>query len=66
MSNPKYRAVPQIPSGADPQIKAVLSALKENFEISAGQRGVKVELLEPTATTAQIIAKINELIGRIT
>lgn len=35
----KFRSVPQIPRGIDPALQAVLAALKENFELMAGQRG---------------------------
>lgn len=35
----KFRAIPQIPRSADPAVQAVLEALKENFELMAGQRG---------------------------
>lgn len=36
----RFRAIPQIPKGVlDPQLTRVLEALKENFELLAGQRG---------------------------
>jgi len=35
----RFRAIPQIPPGVDPKTRAVLAALKENFEILAGMRG---------------------------
>ncbi len=59
----KFRAIPQLPQGLDPQTRAVLAALKENFEILAGQRGVRIAPLPETATLADIIAKVNEIIG---
>lgn len=61
----KFRSIPQIPISADPQTKAFLAALKENFEIMAGQRGGRISALESSATNAEIIAKINEIINRL-
>lgn len=37
----QFRAVPQIPRQLNPALQAVLEALKENFELMAGQRGAK-------------------------
>jgi hypothetical protein len=44
-----------------------IAALKENVEVITGARAGSVEmnLLSSTATTAQIIAKINEIINRL-
>lgn len=61
----KKRAIPSPPADAAIDRRAFDSALKENLEILMGQRGGKVDTLPSTATTAQIIAKINELIGRL-
>lgn len=51
----------------DKTLNQAISALKENVEIITGARlGVgEIRLLEPTATTEQIIAKINEVITRL-
>jgi len=51
----------------DRTLNQAISALKENIEIITGARlGVnEISLLEPTATTEQIIAKINEVITRL-
>lgn len=56
-----------IPSttGIDPAIRKVLDPLKENVELIKGRRGTKIEPLASTATTAEIIAKINEIIARL-
>ena len=56
-----YRAIPKPGAGADP----ALSALKENFEILTGQRGKKIQPLQPGASPAEVIAKINELIAKV-
>ncbi|HEV6964834.1 hypothetical protein [Roseateles sp.] len=37
-------------------------AIKERLDLLAGQRGVKVKELPPTAGTSEIIDKVNELI----
>lgn len=51
----------------DRTLNQAISALKENVEIITGARlGVsEIHVLEPTATNAQIIAKINEIITRL-
>lgn len=36
--------------------------VKERLDLLAGQRGVKVKELPATATSAEIISKVNELI----
>ena len=53
---------PGLPDSRSPEF---LNAVKENIEIITGRRGGKVALLPKTATTAQIIEKINELIDRL-
>ena len=57
----------QIPStsGIDPKVRRVLDPLKENMEKIRGQRGSKIDKLTSSASTAEIIAKINEIISRI-
>lgn len=39
MSELKLRAIPQVPTAINPQLRAVLLAIKENFEILTQQRG---------------------------
>ena len=52
---------------ADMAVADVLSALKENVEIITGARpGVsQVRQLSASATTTEIVTKINELIARL-
>ncbi|MBX9869022.1 MAG: hypothetical protein K2X63_04435 [Burkholderiaceae bacterium] len=57
------RSIPNIPrSSADSDRRAFDVAMKENLELITGQRGTKINSLASTATTADIIKKINELI----
>lgn len=60
---------PGIPSVnfADRTLTQAISALKENVEIITGARlGVgEIKALDTTATTAQIISKINEIVTRL-
>lgn len=51
----------------DRTLNQAISALKENIEIITGARlGVnEIRLLESTATTEQIINKLNEVITRL-
>lgn len=58
------RPIPQLPSGDESLIR-VLRALKENQEEHMGQRGGSLTLLEDAATTAEIIAAINAIIGKL-
>lgn len=55
------RAIPQ-PNGNQIDINR---AVKENLEQIMGQRGGTVKPLSSSATTAEIIAKINELVERL-
>lgn len=52
---------PKIPSN----IKSMLDPIKENIEIITGRRAGSVDALDGSATTAQVIAKINEIIDRL-
>lgn len=61
----KLRAIPQIPNHLDPQLRAVLLALKENIEMLAGQRGSSVQPLPVDADLASATSKINELVSRL-
>lgn len=58
------RAIPSVPRPGDPRDKFD-AALKENLEIMTGRRGDKIKPLAETATTAEITAKINEIIERL-
>lgn len=60
---------PGIPSVSlqDQSLNSVVNALKENIEIITGSRiGVgEIRSLGATATTSEIVSKINEIIGRL-
>jgi hypothetical protein len=58
---------PSIPavSISDNQLASLLKPMKENIEILNGIRGGVIDPLATTATTSQIISKINELIDRL-
>lgn len=58
---------PQIPSvpPVDPGLSPVLRAMKENLEILSGVRSGKIQSLSTSASTAEIISKINEIIDRL-
>lgn len=57
----KFRPVPH-PTANQIEINR---AVKENLESLAGLRGEKLRPLPATATTDEIIAKINEIIERV-
>ena len=58
------RAIPQVPKVSEDRTRFD-QALAENLQILMGQRGGKIEPLAATATTAEIIAKINEIVHRL-
>ena len=60
-------AEPKKPSIPSPDTPGFDEAVKENLEIITGRRPkvAKIEKLATTATTADIIAKINTLLDRI-
>lgn len=58
----KKRAIPQVPKGVESRGRFD-EAIKENLEIICGQRGDKIRPLPSTASQAEIIAKVNELIA---
>lgn len=62
----KKPAIP-ILNSQDRTLNQVLAAVKENIEVITGARAgsAQIATLDSTATTAQIIAKINEIIGRL-
>lgn len=57
-------AIP-LPSGLPLGLVDILDPIKENIEIITGRRGGKIALLPDTATDADVIAKINEVITRL-
>ena len=60
------RSIPPVPRSAAEHGRLPFDlALKEAVEQIAGRRGEPVDHLPSTATTAQIISKINEIISRL-
>jgi hypothetical protein len=62
----KKPAIPVLNS-QDRTIYQVVAAMKVNIEVITGARAgsAQIETLGTTATTAQIVSKINEIIGRL-
>lgn len=56
------RAIPLPPTGENQKI---LGAIRENLQIITGQRGAPIAKLDTTATLADVIAKVNEIIDRL-
>lgn len=56
------RKIPAIPPGADAK---TVAALAKTVQYVTGQNAPVIQPLASTATTAQIIAKINEVIARM-
>lgn len=57
-------AIPAV-NFSDAAVSQAISALKENVEIITGARGGEVSSLGSTATNAEIISKINEIITKL-
>jgi hypothetical protein len=55
------RAIPRPKPETDPAV----AAIKENLEVLFGQRGGRIAPLPETASTAELISKINEIIARL-
>lgn len=60
----KLTAVPAIPAGVG-AAGPVLQALKDGVDFLTGQRNNRILPLASTASNAEIIAKINELVARL-
>lgn len=58
---------PSIPGihSLPPELARVIGPLKENLEIITGTRGGEIDTLAKTATTAEIIEKINDIIVKL-
>lgn len=56
------RPLPAVPAGTEMALGRLLQAIKENQEARMGMRGTRVEELPSTATTADVINKVNDLI----
>lgn len=57
------RGIPRVPPTDDGERRAFDEAVKERLELIAGLRGGKINKLPATATTAEIVAKVNELVA---
>lgn len=57
----------RIPStqGIDHGIKRILDPIKEMIEVIKGIRGEKIKPLPATATLADVIGKINEVVEKL-
>jgi hypothetical protein len=58
------KGIPSI-AGVPKESRPVIEALKENVEELRAMRGSKIDTLQNTATTSDIISKINEIIARL-
>lgn len=61
----KKTSVPDVPFTPDSPRRMFDQAVRENINVITGKQGGKIAPLSETATTAQIIAKINELLTRL-
>lgn len=59
------RAIPAVARPDDPAQSKFNQAVKENLEVLTGQRAGRIATLDASASTAQIISKINEIIDRL-
>lgn len=60
------RAIPSVPKSATEHGRKLFDdTVKENLEIIMGRRVDAIEELSVDASTSDIIAKINEIIGRL-
>lgn len=60
------RQIPTIPpSAVGTDRQPFDTALKENLEVLFGQRGKRLEKLDASASLAEVIAKVNEIIDRL-
>lgn len=60
------RAIPAVPASAPAQGRVGFdSAVKENLESMMGHRGDMILVLESNATLAEVILKVNAIIGRL-
>lgn len=61
----KKPSIPQVPRGNQPR-EGFDQAVKENLEIITGRRGASTQPLATNASLADVIAKVNELVARMT
>lgn len=55
-------SIPAVPKAGEPRANFD-SSIKETIETIAGRRGQKIQPLPADATLAQVVEKVNELIG---
>lgn len=58
------RAIPPSPKPGDRR-EGFDQAVKENIEIITGRRGEKIRALPDTASLADVISKVNEIVARL-
>lgn len=61
----KKPSIPAVSGVKDPAVAALLRPMKENIELMSGVRGGQIPSLPVDANLATVIAKINEIIGKI-
>ena len=60
----KRAAIPTPPPGY-PDLRDMLTAVKENIELLTGVRGAKLTPLQTNATLVDIIIKVNQIVDRL-
>lgn len=58
--------IPAVPTNLPNDHFTLLAALKENVEIMGGVRSTEIKALPSTASLAQVIQTVNQLIDRMT
>lgn len=61
----KRSAIPT-PVASDPGTRAYMLAVKENIELLNGVRGTPINPVKSTATLAEVIDALNQIIDRMT
>jgi hypothetical protein len=61
----KKRAIPKAPASAGVEVRLFSEAVKERLELISGERGGSIAPLPATASSADVIAKVNEIIERL-
>jgi len=59
------RSIPTVARPDDQAQAKFNQAVKENLEVLMGQRAGRIAELDASATNAQVISKINEIIRRL-